>query len=268
MKVLRSIVLVAVVLFGALTVSLGWSMLTALSALLTATTLVLVREGTASQSRLFSVLTIAWMYWGLSYASNLIEAVYFSVMPKAAAGSAALVGLGLALVIAVLLEALTSSRVDGSLRPALATGLWWRVPMLAVMFFSIYLAAGIAIHPWIASFYAHRKLPTLPQLLRLQLFRGVFDVAFVYPVYRQWCRSRLAATWTSACIFTILCGWGPLLLPNQFLPGSIRLAHAAEMGVSGIAFGIITSIVLLKTSRAARTEKAPTEVANIPRFVP
>jgi hypothetical protein len=266
MKTFGRVLILAAAIFIALTVMVGWSIFTLLSALLTATTLVLVRDGLAPHSKLVGCLTIAWMYWGLSYVSNLIEAVYFTVIPRGTAGSAALGGLIMALMIAGLLEALTPYGIERSLHPAtLATGAWWRILLLAFAFFFIYLAAGIAIHPWIASFYAHRQLPTLTQLLRLQLCRGVLDLAFIYPVYRQWRKSRSLAAWMSACVFTVLCGWGPLLLPNQFMPGSIRLAHAAEMGVSGIAFGIITATVLLKT---AVPRKETTELGRAPQFVP
>lgn len=249
MKRLARVLVLTVASFGALTAMVGWSGFTALSALLTATTLVLVRDGLAASSRLRSFLTIACMYWGLSYVSNLIEAVYFSVIPMRAAVSAAVGGLVMALGVAALLELVTPAANDEVGHPVvLATGRWWRIPMLAFVFFLIYLAAGVAVHPWIAAFYTHMQIPTLPQLLRLQLCRGLLDLALVYPIYLQWGRSRRLSVWISACVFTILCGWGPLLLPNQFLPSSIRLAHAAEMGASGIFFGMLTAIVLLKPS--------------------
>ena len=252
MKILVRVVVLTAVIFGALTAMLGWSMFTALSALLTAITLVLVRDGLIARTRITGFLAVAWMYWGLSFLSNLIEAVYFQVMPMKAATSGILVDLVMALGVAAILEALTPSVNEAPLpQVALATGVWWRLPMLAFTFFTIYLAAGIAIHPWIASFYAHMKLPTLPQLLRLQLCRGLLDLACVYPVFWQWRQSRQCAVWVSACVFAVLCGWAPLLLPNQFLPGPIRLAHAAEMGASGIVFGIITATLLLKRVRGA-----------------
>ena len=247
MKVFLKVIVLTAVIFGALTAMLGGSIFTASSALLTAIILVLVRDGIAAHSKLFGFLTTAWMYWGLSYVSNLIEAVYFKVIPIKAAVSGAWVGLMMVLVVAGVLEAMTMHKGE---RPAqsvvLAAGAWWRVPVLAFGFFIIYLAAGIAIHPWIASFYAHQQLPTLSQLLRLQLCRGILDLTCIYPVFWKWRKSRKLAIWVSACVFTVLCGWAPLLLPNQFMPGSIRLAHAAEMGASGIVFGIITATVLLK----------------------
>jgi hypothetical protein len=252
MKTAGKVLVLTVVIFGALTAMLGWSVLTFLSALLTASTLVLVRDGLAARSRLLSLLTIAWLYWGLSYVSNLIEAMYFMVIPPRSARSAALVGLLMALAVAGVLEVLTSSGSKESVRrTALAAGAWWRIPVLAFAFFVIYLAAGMAIHPWIASFYADRHLPTLTQLLRLQLCRGVLDLSCIYPVYWQWRKSRTRAIWASACVFTVLCGWGPLLLPNQFMPGPIRLAHAAEMGASGIVFGVLAATVLFKLARSA-----------------
>ncbi len=247
MKTFPKVLVLTVTILSALTATLGWSIYTLLSALLTSITLVLVRDGLRSRSKLWSWLIVAWLYWGLSYVSNLIEAVYFAVIPPRTARLSALVGLLLALATAGLLEVMTAPGDSGhERRTVLTAGAAWRIPVLAFAFFVIYLAAGIAIHPWIASFYAQRHLPTLTQLLRLQVCRGILDLSCIYPVYRQWWKSRTRAVWVSACIFTVLCGWGPLLLPNQFLPGPVRLAHAVEMGASGILFGIITALLLLK----------------------
>lgn len=250
MKILIRIILVTAVLFGAQTAMLGWSVFTALSALLTGITLVLVRDGFVARTRLAAFVTTACMYWGLSYVSNLIEAVYFEVIPIKAALFGALVGLITSLAVAGLLEALTTAEGAGQMRAVtLARGIWWRVPLLAFAFFFIYCAAGAAIYRWVASFYAHQQLPTLIELLRLQLCRGVLDLACIYPVFRQWRQSRKRALWMSACVFTVLCGWAPLLLPNQFMPGPIRLAHAVEMGASGIVFGMLAAAALLKRVR-------------------
>jgi hypothetical protein len=252
LKTFSKVLVLTVTILSALTVTLGWSVSTLFSALLTSITLVLVRDGLRSRSKLRSLLTVAWLYWGLSYVSNLIEAVYFAVIPPRAARLSALAGLILALTTAGLLELMTAQRDAPHERPTILTaGVAWRIPVLAFAFFVIYLAAGIAIHPWIASFYAHRHLPTLTQLLRLQLCRGALDLSCIYPVYRVWRKSRTRAVWVSACVLTVLCGWGPLLLPNQFLPGPIRLAHAVEMGASGIVFGIITAFLLLKPAHSS-----------------
>ena len=237
MKPFARCLVLAAVIFGALTATLGWSLFTAVSSCITASALVLIRDGIRPRSRLLGLVTVAWVYWGLTYVSNVIEAVYFTIMPGLTAILAALIGLATSLVVAGCLEYLTPFQITKSVYPVvLAPGAWWRIPVLALAFFVIYLAAGIAIHPWIAAFYAHRQLPALPQLLRLQLCRGALDISFVYPIYRRWGQSRRAAAWVSACMFPILCGWGPLLLPNPFLPGAIRLAHAAEMGVQSASW--------------------------------
>ncbi len=247
MRMLVRVLALTALILGVLSVMVGWSTFTALSALLTAITLVLVRDGMAARSRLTGFLTIAWLYWGLSYVSNLVEAVYFQVIPMRAAVLNAAAGMILALAVSGLLEVMTPpANPPREYAVELAGNAWWRIPVLAIVFFLIYLVAGMAIYHWVASFYAHRQLPGLTQLLRLQLCRGVLDIAMIYPVYRVWGQSRARAVWVSACVFTVLCGWGPLLLPNQFMPGSIRLAHAAEMGGSGIVFGITAAFLLLK----------------------
>jgi hypothetical protein len=252
MNVFVRILILTVTIFAALTALLGWSIFTALSALLTALTLVLVRDGIAPRSRVRGWLTTAWMYWGLSFLSNLIEAAYLGVVPRKAATSGVFVDLLIALGVAGILEALTTPGGDTPVRPTSpAPGLWWRIPMLACIFFLTYLAAGAAVFPWVAAFYAHLHLPPLGELLRLQLCRGVLDLACIYPVFWQWQKTRQRAVWASACVFAVLCGWGPLLLPNQYMPGSIRLAHAAEMGASGIVFGAIAALVLLRRAPEA-----------------
>jgi hypothetical protein len=221
-----------------------------LSALVTAVALVEIRSGLAVRSRWRAMLSMAWVYWGLFSVSNLIEALVFRVIPLRAAEKAAFFELCVALLMAAVLEGL-SRQTEEPIRQetVLRGGLVWRLPMLALLFFVLYLMAGIAIQPWIMSFYAHRTLPSLQQLLVVQFCRGLFDLSCVYPWYRQWAGGRGKAAWVSAYGFAALCGWGPLLLPNQYLPGPIRAAHAVEMGAGGIAFGLLTVYVLLKPKR-------------------
>ena len=231
---------------------------TVVSGLLTAIALVAVREGMQAQTRARGILTIAWLYWGLSYVSNLIEALVFHVIPLAQAEKAAAFDLVVALAVAALIETLTR-REKAKLRlpqAVFATGLAWRIPLLAICFFIIYIAAGIAIQPWIMSFYAHRPLPSLRELLGLQFCRGLLDISCIYAWYRQWALTRRRAAWLSAYVFAVLCGWGPLLLPNQYMPARIRAAHAVEMGFDGILFGIATALTLLKARSAGRATGA------------
>ena len=257
---MRKSMLQVCVVAGALTVfyaaTLRWSLGAAFSAVLTTATLAAAANGVRTATRIERIAILAWLYWGLSYVSNLIEAVDFHVLPAMEACKAAIIGLALACLVASGLEAFLPApgheSVQGAVR--VAPGLWWRVPLLAFLFFVIYLAAGIAIQPWIMSFYQGRPLPSLGQLFGLQLCRGVLDIACAFPLLRRWSHSRRSAVATSVYIFTVLCGWGPLLLPNAFLPGRIRLAHGLEMGASGIVFGMVTALLLLKRRPIASVE--------------
>ncbi|MCU1294542.1 MAG: hypothetical protein JWP08_3392, partial [Bryobacterales bacterium] len=58
--------------------------------------------------------------------------------------------------------------------------------------------------------------------------------------------SRKQAVCLSAGVFSVFCSRAPLLLPDQYLPAPIRVAHAVEMGASGIAFGTPVRFMLLK----------------------
>jgi hypothetical protein len=133
----------------------------------------------------------------------------------------------------------------------IASGLWWRVLLLVVVFIFVYVVAGAVVYPWISAFYQGRPLPTLPQLVNLQVFRGLFDLACVYPWLRLYSGTRGKAAPLLMAIFTVLCGWGPLLLPNTFLPPQIRFAHAMEMGGSNLLFGAVVAWVLFKPARVA-----------------
>lgn len=255
MKTLLQAFTVAVVitLFHAVTV--GWSLGVGLSSLLTGVTLVLACNGIAGTPRTETIAVVTWLYWGLSYISNVIEALYFRVIPVLHARRSVLGGLFISLLVACILAWVApANRREQRSRVKIAPRLWWRIPLLAFLFFVIYLSAGIAIHPWIKSFYQNRPLPSLGQLAAVQFCRGLLDLACIFPLLRRLVYSRQGAVWLSACVFTVLCGWGPLLLPNRFLPASIRLAHSFEMGASGIAFGIITALLLLKPVSSASAE--------------
>ena len=262
--------------FGALTVLLvlansmltRWSVGTVLSGAITAVALVLVRDGLRPRSPMRGIATMTLLYWGLSYVSNIIEALAFKVIPVAGAIESALAGLVLALVAAWLLERLTPPQANHSQpQSTFAAGAPWRIALLAFTFFVLYLAAGIAIQPWIMGFYAGRPLPSMQELAILVPSRGLFDIACIAPWFLQWHKSRRQAVWLSAYVFATLSGWAPLLLPNVYLPGPIRAAHAVEMGISGILFGVLAAFVLLRpvvsVQKAISVEGAPSPAMRL-----
>jgi hypothetical protein len=261
MKWLLQLCSAAVVLALFYVATVGWSLGVVLSSLLTAATLVFAFDGMRARTRIGRIAILAWLFWGLSYVSNLIEALFFHVIPVLDAQRSVVSGLVLALLVALILEWLMPERdrEQAHFYVKSAPRLWWRIPVLAFMFFVVYLIAGIAIHPWIAAFYQNRPLPSLGQLFFFQFFRGLLDISCIFPLLQRWIDSRQRAAWILACVFTVLCGWGPLLLPNHFLPGPIRFAHGVEMGGSGIAFGIVAAMLLLKPNRRIPAEKITSE---------
>ena len=51
---------------------------------------------------------------------------------------------------------------------------------------------------------------------------------------------------TLALSFPILAGVAPLLLPNPYLPGHVRLAHGFEIGISNFVYGLLLGYVLTR----------------------
>lgn len=255
MKAVVPVCLVAALIALFHAVTNGWSPGVALSSLLTSIILVFALKSLAGLQQLETIALVTWLYWGLSYLSNVIEALYFGVIPLRDAEQSLFGGLLLSSLVACTLNWFRSPNCrEGPQQVRVAAGLWWRIPLLAVLFFCTYLSAGVAIHPWIESFYRNRPLPSLWQLASLQFCRGLLDIMCIFPLLRLWIYSRQQAVWFSSFAFAVLCSWSPLLLPNRFLPVPIRLAHGIEMGASGIVFGVSTVLLLLKPVYAKTTQ--------------
>jgi len=105
----------------------------------------------------------------------------------------------------------------------------------------LYLTAGAIVFPWIHDFYATQHLPPMSQLVPLQLFvRGPVQVSIclvlTIMIHRS---SRLSALWVGL-VFAVLSS-AALLLPNPFLPASVRWAHLVEVGSSSLVFGFVVA---------------------------
>jgi len=235
------VVLVWMILLPVTAAYSGFSWNTALSCALTIAVLTLVIRITATEG--WSLVWMVFpMYFGIGWLNTLDEAVLFHVMPPAVAFQALAHGATTAFTITILL-ALVLNRMHTGSNPSsdpVATfgkAGTWRFATAACVYFVLYSVAGIAVHPFIKTFYAARWLPSLGELFVIQFLRGLLYIAVAFPFLRRMAGRRLYAGVVLGLCFSVLGGIAPLLLPNAYMPIPIRIAHSIEVGVSNFIYG-------------------------------
>jgi hypothetical protein len=121
----------------------------------------------------------------------------------------------------------------------------WKLAVAAIVYILLYLAAGIAVHPFVATFYANKWLPPLPELCAIQFFRGLLYVAVALPFIWEMVGHRLRFGVMLGLCFAVLGGVAPLLLPNPYMPVPVRIAHTVEVGLSNFVFGLAVAFLIV-----------------------
>lgn len=195
-------------------------------------------------------LLLLGLIFGLQ-ANNLVETLIFDVgLPRDELWRFYLHGFvstaGLALAIA---WAAGPARPSASRQPRSAGATLARLGVIAVVYVAVYFAAGEAIYPWIASFYDASRLPPLATLVPFAIGRGfVFALLAFGLVERLAAGERRAALWVAG-LFSVVGGVAPLVMPNPFMPDSVRYAHMAEVGISNLFFGLFAGALLSRDER-------------------
>jgi len=117
----------------------------------------------------------------------------------------------------------------------------WKLALIAVIYVVIYISFGAFIFMPLAGeaaqeYYANLQLPAW--ILPFQMVRAMIWTALALPVIRMmkghWWEDGLAV----ALLFSVLMS-ANLLIPNPFMPETIRLAHFVEVSSSNFLFGWI-----------------------------
>jgi len=173
---------------------------------------------------------------GVGMVNSLIEAVAFAVMTPDEAYRA----IGGSLVIFILLAGaavLLSGRAfrveSETARPRVTGG---RLALVVIADELLYFGAGMLVYPYIADFYATRRIPPVGLIAGLAAFRALLFVAWTWPLLRLAPRH---APWLIGLGFAIIAGIAPLLPDNPFMPADVRFYHAIETGISNFLFGWI-----------------------------
>jgi hypothetical protein len=116
----------------------------------------------------------------------------------------------------------------------------WRFGLSDFGYLFLYFLAGVMAFPLFRDFYASQALPSPAQMVMLQLLlRGpIFTGVCLLLMSLRNMERRLGAI-ALGTSFTILSGIAPLLMPNPYLPDSVRWVHFVEVGLSNFLFGAL-----------------------------
>jgi hypothetical protein len=155
-------------------------------------------------------------------------------------------------------------------RLIMATSEWvWKLTVIALAYLILYFTFGYFVawrNPEVreyyggideGSFFAHMLtvLRSMPWLVPFQVLRAMFWVALALPVVRmmkgQWQETALAIGLVFGVLMT-----SPLLLPNPYMPETVRMTHLLETGSSNFLFGLLVGWLLAQRHEIAKAPLA------------
>ena len=192
------------------------------------------------------------LYAGVNVVNIQIENLVFAAAPPGEIARTTATGLLAAVgVSAALAWASTRGergRSSQALRPRMRN-LWWKLPLLGLLYIVLFLAAGALIHPYIREFYATNNVIVIPSfgvLLLTEFVRGLVHVLSLWPFLQTMTGRRAQAALLAGFALSILGGISSLLLPiDDILPLEIRRVHIAEIFGSNFLFGLASACVLV-----------------------
>jgi uncharacterized membrane protein (DUF485 family) len=215
--------------------------------------------------------TLFVLYFGINQLNTLDEALLFKVGLKAPQvfhmmASGFLTALIFCPLLVLILDCWkkTPQEEVGPLVPRPAANWVGRILLGVLLYVLCYFVAGIIAFPFVKDFYAGVKLPGPASILEMEIFRGLVYVAAGLAVVHGMKGQRARAAITLGLSFPILAGVAPLLLPNPYLPGYVRLAHGFEIGISNFVYGILLGYLLTRKAAPAIDEQQTGSAESLP----
>lgn len=122
----------------------------------------------------------------------------------------------------------------------------WRVISGVFLYLIFYITAGIILqtaYPGLMDFYKD-KLPSMDVMFLTQFPRGLLFVAVAVLILRTAQTKQMQSAVLIGLVFSILGGIAPLIIPNELMPGNIRLVHGFEVGISNFLYGFALGFLL------------------------
>lgn len=201
------------------------------------------RASGASGWRLVLMLFILGFVVGS--ANNLIEALFFKVLPPREVAAAA-VPTAISFAILSPVAVLLAGRWRETNMPTAEQGGFTPLTLLAAVasYEILYWTAGTLIYPYIADFYATvRTIPPTYAVAAMQIVRSLIFVGAVYPLLKRGLRR---APLILALVYSVIGGVAPLLPDNPYMPPDIRFYHGIETSTSNFLFGLVVGFLFTR----------------------
>ncbi len=135
----------------------------------------------------------------------------------------------------------------------------WKLALIAIAYVTLYFTFGHFIawqNPELRAYYGaadpvtfvdgmRRMLGSRPWLIPFQVLRAMMWVAIALPVIRMMKGNWLETALALGLLFGVLMN-AQLLLPNPYMPASVRMSHLMEIVPSNFLFGVLVGWLLTR----------------------
>jgi hypothetical protein len=210
--------------------------------------------------------TVFVVFYGVTTVMSQIEsAVFITRLPPGMLPRLFLMGALIAAPYSVLAVLILGKRtaVPGDPAPntrlVMPAGEWvWKLAVIAAVYVVLYFTFGYFIawkNPAVreyyggideGAFFVHMGtvLRTAPWLVPFQIVRAMLWTGLALPVIRMM-QGRREAVLAIGLLFCVVMN-AQLLLPNPYMPETVRMAHLVETASSNLLFGLFLGIIILK----------------------
>jgi hypothetical protein len=148
---------------------------------------------------------------------------------------------------------------EGAGRLQMPANEWtWKLAVIAIAYVVLYFTFGYFVawrNPALREYYGGvdngfvsqmgSVLRDTPWLAPFQILRALCWVAIAVPVVKMLKGGWIESALTVALLFSVLMN-AQLLLPNPYMPDTVRMSHLVETASSNFIFGMLTGWLLLR----------------------
>ena len=209
--------------------------------------------------------TVAFVYYGVTtFMSQIESAVFLTQLPPGMVTVLFYSGLVIAIPVGIFSVLILGRRkaplgeAAPSSRLVMPAGEWaWKLGVISLVYVVLYFSFGYYVawqNPALRAYYhgtdtghfvtqLQSTFTATPWLLPFQVLRALLWTLIALPVVRMlkggWPETSLSLGLLFGAVMT-----GPLLLPNAFMPETVRISHLMEIAPSNFLFGGLVGFLL------------------------
>ena len=189
------------------------------------------------------------IYFAISHFNTQIEAIIFNVLEPSISIKYILSGAVIALITSYFLVLINDKwKPDNQTKSKtfnISILSWiWRILLADILYLLFYFIAGITlqiIYPEFMDFY-QGKIPSILLIIKTQIFlRGFVFIGIAMLIIMATNLSVARKGILIGSVFAIFGAIAPLLIPDEFMPLNVRVAHGFETSISNFLYGFLLS---------------------------